>query len=243
MKVFTLDLTNDNVTLTAYLPDSSKEMPNYNNRRAILVIPGGAYRFCSDREAEPIALAYVGKGYAAFVLRYSLNEDAVFPKPLNDAEEAISIIRENADEWHIKPDQIAAIGFSAGGHLTAAVSTMGKVRPNAQILGYPCILKEIEDILPGPIPSLEKEVDSLTPPAFIFHAFEDSLVPVRHSLRYADALEKNNIPFEMHIYQKGYHGFSLATDLVYSTPESLEYNKHCDTWFEQSVTWLDNLFD
>ena len=89
MRNFTLDLTNENVTLTAYLPDKSREMPHMEKRKAILVLPGGAYKFCSDREAEPIAFKFMGKGYAAFILRYSLNENAQFPKPLDDAVDLV----------------------------------------------------------------------------------------------------------------------------------------------------------
>lgn len=243
MEVFTLNLTNENVTLTAYIPRQSPEMPNMAKRRAVLVIPGGAYKFCSDREGEPIALSFLAKGYAAFVLRYSLNEASAFPKPLNDAEEALELIRKNADEWFVDPDKISAIGFSAGGHLCAALSTMGRVRPNAQILGYPCILDTIGDILANPIPSLEKEVDELTPPAFIFSSSEDGCVPIMNSIEYSAALNKQGIPFEMHIYQKGYHGFSTAEKTVFARKEDYEYNSHCATWFDMCVTWLDKLFD
>lgn len=242
MKVFTLNLTNDNVTLTAYLPDSSPEMPNMDRRRAILVIPGGAYKFCSDRENEPIVFQFLAKGYAAFSLRYSLNEDSAFPKPLNDAEEALELIIKNADEWHVDPGKIAAIGFSAGGHLTAALSTMGRVRPAAQILGYPCILEKIGAILATPIPGLDREVDDRTPPAFIFAAYDDNAVPIENSLEYASALRKHSVPFEMHIYQTGYHGFSIADRQVYAKKEDLDNVSHCSTWVDQCMTWLDKLF-
>ena len=115
-------------------------MPNYKTRPAILVIPGDAYMMCSDREAEPIALSFLAKGYAAFVLRYSVGKGAAkFPRPLNDAEEAMELIISNAAEWGVEPEHIAAIGFSAGGHLCAALGTMGRVRPAACVLGYPCI--------------------------------------------------------------------------------------------------------
>ena len=242
MNVFTLNLTNENVTLTAYIPDLSPEMPNMDRKKAILVIPGGAYKFCSDREAEPVALKFLSMGFAAFILRYSLNEDSAFPKPLNDAEEAIELMRKNADEWHIYPDKIAAIGFSAGGHLTAAVSTMGRVRPNAQILGYPCILEKIGAILATPIPGLDKEVDDKTPPAFIFAAYEDGAVPIENSLEYARALRQKKVPFEMHIYQTGYHGFSTAEKAVYAKESDYEYNAHCKNWFDMCITWLEKLF-
>lgn len=79
MKLITLPLTNENVTLTAYLLEQSHEMPNTRIRPAILIFPGGSYRGCSDREAEPVAMAFLAEGYQAFVLRYSLNQNAAFP--------------------------------------------------------------------------------------------------------------------------------------------------------------------
>ncbi|MBR5111804.1 MAG: alpha/beta hydrolase, partial [Clostridia bacterium] len=222
--------------LVSYLLDDGKEHP------CILVIPGGAYKMCSDREAEPIAFAFMGKGYAAFILRYSLNENSAFPKPLDDATEAMRIIREHAQEWKIDPDRIAAIGFSAGGHLCAALSTMGEERPDAQILGYPCILEKIGAILATPIPGLDTEVDKKTPPAFIFASAEDNCVPIANSLTYAKALDEHKIPFEMHIFSQGWHGFSLADSTVYGNKEEVEYNEDCAAWFDLCISWLNKIF-
>ena len=242
MQNFVLNLSNEGVTLTAYIPDYSPEMPYLDKRKAILVIPGGAYKMCSDREAEPIAFAFMGKGYAAFILRYSLNENSAFPKPLDDATEAMRIIREHAQEWKIDPGRIAAIGFSAGGHLCAALSTMGDERPNAQILGYPCILEKIGAILATPIPGVDTEVDDKTPPAFIFASAEDNCVPIANSLAYAKALDEHKIPFEMHIFSQGWHGFSLADSTVYGNKEEVEYNEDCAAWFDLCISWLNKIF-
>lgn len=239
MKTEVFNLTNKDVTLTTYILDDSKEMPNWNRRPAMLVIPGGGYAFCSDREAEPIAMAFAAKGWNTFVLRYSIGKgNALFPRPLNDAEEAMDMIIKNAEEWHIDTERIAAIGFSAGGHLTAALSTMGRVRPNAAVLCYPCILDTMSTILADPIQGVDTEVDDKTPPTFIVSSREDGCVPIENSLRYADALEKAGIDFEMHIYSKGYHGFSLANDVVYSKKESFEYNRHMEGWFDLCITWF-----
>lgn len=242
MQNFVLNLTNENVTLTAYLPDYSPEMPYLDKRSAVLVIPGGGYYMCSDREAEPVAFGFLGSGFAAFILRYSLKENSAFPRPLDDAREALKIIREHAEEWRIDPQKIAAIGFSAGGHLTAALSTMSDERPNAQILGYPCILEKIGKILAEPIPGVDTEVDEKTPPAFIFASSEDECVPIINSLEYAKALDKYKIPFEMHIFSQGWHGFSRADDTVYGKDEEVEYNKDCNIWFDLCVRWLKKIF-
>lgn len=244
MKVFEIKLTNEPAKLTVYLPDKSPEMPHMDVRPAVLVIPGGGYSVCSDREAEPIAFSFIAKGYAAFILRYTVgqNKGYDFSMPLADVNEAMKVICENADEWGVDKEKIAAIGFSAGGHLCAAVSTMGDIRPAASILVYPCILEYMSKILAFPVPGLDDKVDDKTPPAFIVSAAEDNLVPIENSLAYASALNKRNIPFEMHIYEKGYHGFSLADRTVYSKAEA-DYCAHIRGWFDLCATWLSKRFE
>lgn len=242
MKFFEIKLTNALANLTVYLPDSSKEMPQSAVKPGVLVIPGGGYSFCSDREAEPVALAFAGKGYAAFVLRYTIGTEYDFSMPFADVNEAMKIIHDNAQEWNVDKNRIAAIGFSAGGHLCAAVSTMGDIRPNASILVYPCIVEEISEILAFPVPGLDEKVDAETPPAFIVAACEDNLVPIKNSLAYASALDKANIPFEMHIYEKGYHGFSLADENVYSKAEA-DYCAHIRGWFGLCIKWLEKRYE
>ncbi|KAA8746148.1 alpha/beta hydrolase [Paenibacillus sp. UASWS1643] len=241
MNLITIDLTNTNVTLTAYVLDSSHEMPNTHDRPAVLILPGGAYRACSDREAEPIAMAFLAEGYQAFTLQYSINQHAVFPKPLNDAEEALELIRENSSKWGIDPDKIAVCGFSAGGHLTASLGTMGKIRPNAMILGYPCILESMSSIFPAPVPGVDNAVDALTPPTFIFHTYEDQLVPVSNALTFADALNRAKVPFEMHIFTKGVHGLSLARPHTSGGLRSM-VDPAVAQWFRLCITWLSNIF-
>ncbi|MCQ2485385.1 MAG: alpha/beta hydrolase [Clostridia bacterium] len=239
-----INLTDDpDVTLTAYVCEPSEEMKNMYKRPAMLVLPGGAYRFCSDREAEPIVLEYVAKGYNAFVLRYSLNEKAEFPRPLDDAVKALKTIRANADKWYIEPEKVAVIGFSAGGHLAAALSTMGEEKPNACLLGYPCILKNMEKILPCPIPGLETEVSAETPPTFIFAASDDKCVPIENTLKYALELEKNKIPFEIHIFNEGGHGFSTGTKVVIADSDILSKYEPVKYWVQRSVDWLDSIFN
>ena len=238
----TYNLTDDpDVTLTAYISDISEEMKYANVKPAVLVIPGGAYKYCSDREAEPIALAYLAKGFNTFVLRYSLNDKAAFPTPLNDAEKALRFIRDNADEFHTCPDKIAVCGFSAGGHLAAAVSTMSDEKPDACILGYPCILDSTSPILAKPVESLDRYVTPNTPPTFIFAARDDGCVPIKNSLRYADKLDENGVGFELHIFSHGDHGFSLANDTV-CDKHGLEICKQNSYWLDRSAEWLKEIF-
>lgn len=244
MKTMVISLnSNPNVNLKAYVLDNSVELSNARIRPAVLIFPGGGYRVCSDREAEPVAMAYLAQGFNAFILTYSLNENAAFPKPLNDAEAALELIRNNSSEWGIDPGKIAVCGFSAGGHLAAALGTMGRLRPNALILGYPCILASMGEggVHPSPIPSCDEYVDDKTPPAFIFHTFEDELVPVENSIRFSEALNKARVPFEMHIFQRGCHGLSMANELTSSGLQRF-VNSDVAKWFDLSVCWLNNLF-
>ena len=243
MKLIEVKLSNELARLTVYIPDKSPEYAHRDICPGVLVIPGGGYSMCSDREAEPIAFSFIAKGYAAFILRYTTGRDKGydFSMPFADVNEAMKVIHENAEEWGVDKEKIAAIGFSAGGHLCAAVSTMGDIRPAASILVYPCILESMSSILAFPVPGLEDKVDEKTPPAFIVSACADNLVPIENSLAYASALNKKNIPFEMHIYEKGYHGFSLADRTVYSKAEA-DYCAHIRGWFDLCATWLSKRF-
>lgn len=233
--------TDEKVTLSTYLLDPSDEMANAKVRPAVMIFPGGGYRILSDREAEPIAMMFLSQGYHAFVLRYSIRENATFPKPLRDAEEALELVRTHAVEWYIDPDRIAVCGFSAGGHLAAALGTMGRIRPNALILGYPAILERTSSNVTSGVPSLEKQVDKNTPPSFIFSTANDSLVPVENSLKFAAALDLAKVPFELHIFQDGTHGLSLAKPHT-SNGISKLVNPAMATWMELCLSWLEKLF-
>ncbi|HEY4692229.1 MAG TPA: alpha/beta hydrolase [Bellilinea sp.] len=242
MKTETIQLTADpNVTLMTYLHQPSEALPNMAARRAVLICPGGSYLYCSDREGEPIALAFMAAGYQAFVLRYSVGEFAAFPRPLMDAENALELIRARAEEWQVDPGKIAACGFSAGGHLAAALGTMGRVRPNALILAYPCILDSMSASLSKPIPSLEREVTSQTPPTFIWATAADERVPVENSLEFAAALNHARVPFEIHVYQNGAHGLALATHVT-SAGQAHHVDADAAKWLDLCLAWLDHQF-
>lgn len=153
MDIIKHNFTDDGrVNLTIYIPHRSPEL-HQHLRPLVLVFPGGGYGFCSDREAEPIALSYNAAGFNAAVLRYSINPHSSYPNPLVDASKAVKYIRDNAEMLHTDKDKIAVCGFSAGGHLAAWLATQwnneeiaklagcenGENQPNAAILGYPVI--------------------------------------------------------------------------------------------------------
>ncbi|MCF7925358.1 MAG: alpha/beta hydrolase [Candidatus Izimaplasma sp.] len=236
MKHQVITLKNSKATLTTYIHDFSEEMKDMTKRKAILILPGGGYQFCSDREAEPIALSYNQAGFQAFVLRYTLHDEGTFEDSLTDAFNALKMIKQNADKWFINPNHIAVIGFSAGGHLAAHLSNHKSLRPNACLLGYPAILTE-KTMWPYPTPT----VDEKNPPTFIFHTFKDEVVPVAHSLYYAGECDQHNVPFEHHIFNEGPHGLSLATlEVANKRPDMIQ--PRFQVWLELSIGWLNSVF-
>ncbi len=224
------------VSLTAYVQDVEGEF-GFQERPAMLVLPGGGYTMCSDREADPVATAYLKAGYQAFILRYTVKEYGRWPNPLNDYEEAMELIQARAEEWHVQADKIAVVGFSAGGHLAACAATVAKNRPAAAVLVYPAILKEIVDACQPGMPYPAEHVSEKTPPCFIVAARDDSIVPVRNAIRFMEALAEHQITFESSIYSYGNHGFSTAE-------EHLVGNTVCrrlPRWVADSIQWLEEV--
>lgn len=255
------------VTLTSYIAGTSPEMPFNNKRKAILVIPGGGYGFCSDREGEPIALTYLSAGFNTFVLTYSVSSkgDARWPNPLVEASAAMKYIRDHAEEFHVDPDYVFVIGFSAGGHLAASLGTLwnddeiektlgmekGYNRPTGMILSYPVISGlgyahrgSFDNILGERKNdedarrelSLEYCVTEKTVPAFIWSTATDTTVPIQNSILFAQALAEAGTPFEMHVYPIGSHGASLGNPIVgWAKPSALT------AWVEDSIRWMNSV--
>jgi acetyl esterase/lipase len=224
-----------NPTITLFFPPKEKA-----NGAAVVICPGGGYaRLSIDHEGDNIAQWFNELGITGIVLKYRLPSDAIMQNknvgPLQDVQEAIRIVRRNSKEWNLDENKIGVIGFSAGGHLASTASTHfnEKVyeydgtsgRPDFSILLYPVITmnKEIthggsRTNLLGENPdeklvehfSNELQVTSETPPTFIAHAADDKTVPIQNSINYFLSLKKNNVPSELHIYEKGGHGFGLA---------------------------------
>lgn len=229
-----------NVTLTAYLQPVANEFKNILKRPAIIVMPGGGYQFCSDREADPVAFQYLKAGYQVFILRYSIKEDAKWPNPLEDYEQAMELIRSKAKEWNVYEDKIAVIGFSAGGHLAASTATMSINRPNAAILGYAATMgetiKQCEQTAPDTISAINRN----TCPCFIFATRDDNVVPIKNSINFISALIEHDISFESHIYSYGPHGFSTG-DSSLMEPNT-EISNRAPGWLNDSIEWLKEVF-
>jgi acetyl esterase/lipase len=241
MRVITETVGENGAELTSYVQSDSEVLSNASVRPAVLIFPGGAYQRCSDREAEPVALAYLAEGFNAFVLRYSVGPDATFEEALSDAQSALTAVRDRAADWRIDPTKIAVVGFSAGGHLAASLGTVSELKPDALVLGYPVILGSMGERMRTPIPDAAEHVDATTPPTFLFATRDDATVPIENSLAFARALDRAGIAFEAHLYRSGAHGLSLAKPLT-SDGEADWVNAPAQAWFAQSVDFLRSLW-
>lgn len=201
---------------------------------------GGYGMLAFNHEGFAIARWLNDNGIAGIILKYRLPSDIIMKDksvgPLQDTQEAMRIIRRNASEWKINPLKIGVIGFSAGGHLASTISThySEKVyemkdtisaRPDFSLLIYPVISFDTSITHAGSRKNLigrnpsedavshfsnELQITEKTPPAFLVHSADDKVVPVNNSIVYFEGLQKNNIPSELHIYQKGGHGYGLS---------------------------------
>lgn len=236
MKTTVITLSQErNVTLTCYIQHIYSERVDVVKRPAMLVLPGGGYQYCSDREADPAAFPYLAAGYQVFVLEYSVKEHSRWPQPLEDYEQAVELIKSKADEWEIDTSRIAVIGFSAGGHLAAAAATMSRNRPAACILGYPVITEETAEVYCQTAPGILENVDEKTCPCFVFSSRTDGTVPINDTVRLIDALTKHDIPYECHIYAFANHGFTTCESCVQN--RSWICTRTPD-WVRDSIEWL-----
>ncbi len=235
--------------LIAYLPAKP-------NGTAVIICPGGGYSILAlDNEGTLVAKKFAEMGVTAFVLKYRLPSDLIMEDkstgPLQDALQAIYLVRKNAGVWGVDPGKIGIMGFSAGGHLAGSLSVHYKdlkiqnpenisLRPDFSVLMYGVIslgeythngsLKRLLGENPTDAQrryfSSELQVNAQTPIAFLVHANNDATVPVKNSIMYNEALTKNKVAAEMHIYPLGGHGFGL-------------YNKTTkDDWFERLKNWM-----
>ena len=237
-------------TLTVFLAPAG----NSNGASVIICPGGGYGALVIDREGYRVAEAFNKIGVSAFVLKYRLPSDKIMRDrsigPLQDAQQAIKTIRERSVEWKIDPEKIGIMGFSAGGHLAATAGTHfdstfidnpshTSLRPDYMILVYP-VISLLDKVghkgsginLLGTAPLQEKvsyfsnelQVKKTTPPAFLTHAGDDTVVSVDNSIQFYQALNRNGVPADLHIYAKGEHGYLKEPDF--------------QEWFERVSAWL-----
>lgn len=240
-------------TLAIYLPHEIKP----NGTSVLILPGGGYSHLSIDKEGAKVAKWFNSLGITAFVLKYRLPSDLIMKDktigPLQDAQEAMRFIRKNANQWGLDSDKIGVIGFSAGGHLASTLSTQYNdavyktdntisARPSFSLLIYPVICmtnivthKGSQTNLLGTNPSQElidkfsneKRVTPETPHAFLVHATDDTVVPSENSINYYLALKKNKVSAELHLYEKGGHGFGLGVK-----DTSQFWTKDCVEWLK-----------
>lgn len=229
---------------------------------AVLICPGGGYRFLSDREAAPIADAFTRMGCHAYVVGYDTNRPRLGFTPVRQLAQALQQAADEASSRGFDAKKIFLCGFSAGAHLAATLGVYwydpavtglpktGLVRPAGLILAYPVITMG-EYAHPGSrqmltggsdglahIFSLEKHVGSATPPTFLWQTATDEKVPVQNSLLFVQALLAAGIPCEYHMYPYGPHGMSLATPAVADPADGVPADEHIAGWLQQCEQWL-----
>lgn len=247
-------------TLTAYLPPADKA----NGTAVVICPGGGYSIVAIDHEGFKVAEKFNEMGVAAFVLKYRIpdkkNQTDPSIAPLQDAQQAILTVRANAKKWNIDPARIGIMGFSAGGHLASTAGTHFErslindpdhvsVRPDFMLLIYPVISADIAITHSGSFKNLlganaseeqlnlfsnEKQVTAKTPPAFLVHASDDGGVSPNNSIVFYQALLKNKIPAELHIYQNGGHGFGM-----HNATTKDEWMERCKNWLDKNG-WLKN---
>ncbi|RZA00046.1 MAG: alpha/beta hydrolase [Sphingobacteriaceae bacterium] len=237
--------------LEVYLPEKDKA-----NGAAVILIPGGSYKvIVFAGEGRRSAAELVKQGLTVFILKYRLPNDSMMVDktigPLQDAQQAVKIVRENAAKYGVDANKVGVIGFSAGGHLASTIAThfqkavidnanATNLRPDFVGLVYPVISmqdnlthKDSRKNLLGATPTKEQidlysnelQVDSKTPPTFLVHAGDDRVVLVDNSIAFYQHLIKAGVPAEMHLFPKGGHGFG---------------GQPIDMWVGPLVKWMQN---
>ena len=217
MKTEVLTLNKErNVTLTTYIQDCGEGFGCVAKRPAVLILPGGAYQMCSDREADPVAFAFAKAGYHVFIncrqniaLLHSLQDEilscggtcTLLPGDVGDPSQVKSMFCQIENK-------IAVIGFSAGGHLATAAATLAQNRPNAAILGYAVTSQHVQACNPN-APETISAVDRKTPPCFVFATRTDSMVPINNSIDFMCYYDGCILLFQQPMGSMGRYGWRM----------------------------------
>ncbi len=255
----------DYARVETYLISHSEEIA-IEKRPMVIICPGGAYCFTSEREAEMFAIKWNSYGYQAMVVWYSVRP-AVYPTALLELATAVQLAKSHAKEWDVDPEQIFVQGSSAGGHLAASYGMFwnksfvakalnadsAQLKIRGMILNYPVITsgpyahrESFENLLGDAYEekksemSLENQVSTDTPPAFLWTTNQDGLVPAENAIFLALAMRKAGIPVELHMYMKGDHGLGLATPLTMDrNGNAVELS--CESWFGLAYSWTQEI--
>ena len=231
MKEKTIILNKErNVVLTCF--------PVGQNKPAVLICPGGGYNECSVSEGKPVAEKFNSLGFNAFVLCYSVGKNYKWPYPLEDFENAMAYIKANGKQFSVDTEHIVAAGFSAGGHLVSYAASKAENKPYAAIILYGAAKAQTINYTAPDAPDAVEAVNLYTCPCFLAASRNDWIVPVNNTLEYVEALNKNYIDYELHIYGYSMHGFSIGEEVGAKPPL---FCSRVGDWVEESVSWINDL--
>lgn len=254
-------------SLCCYIADPYQANPD-GKRRAMMILPGGGYHQISEREAEPIAFKFLSMGYNAFILKYSPQKfyNVYYPTQLLQSLSGVRYIKENSEELHVDNSFVGIIGFSAGGHLCGltglkyndrdllnimqcgidlkprvmglcyAVSCSGEFASIGSMRNIANNDEELVEKL-----SLNKLVTEDSPPVFIWHTAEDKIVHSMNSLLVAQEYARRNLSYELHIFKKGPHAMSLATELSNDAGKPELVDEKTAVWMQLLETFLNRV--
>ncbi|MGI6713884.1 MAG: alpha/beta hydrolase [Bacilli bacterium] len=256
-------VTGKEATLSIYLCSESKEIP-HRGRPALLILPGGGYSFCSDREAEPVALRFMSEGFNCFVLRYTCAKP--YPLPQKEVAIAMKYIHDHHQQFNLRPFCTSIVGFSAGGHLAASYGLLYAhfakefkadeliLRPFSLVLSYPVITMKkyahsgtaqviTDNFKPDLVNllSVEKNVTPIYPPTYIWTTKTDTCVPPENSLMLVEKFKKENILHRFDLFDDGWHGGSLCNRGVYSEDIDISHCHANQIWVNNAVDFIYSL--
>lgn len=240
-----------------------------NDRPAVIIVPGGSYLYCSDREKLPVAFKFLAEGYQVFVLEYHVGDESDYPTPFIDLANAVKHIKDNSETYAINKGDITVVGFSAGGHLVGTYGALTKnerfqrdmgmtyedLKIHQMVLGYPAVnLKPIADAIQhykafdivgklfttyDEIKDGKAQAHKDMPKTFVFHSLDDPTVPAIHVVDYVEHLVKVGVNVEFHMFNEGGHGYSTGDGL--SILDDGTFPTRVKEWLGLCFNWLESV--
>ncbi|MCC4328334.1 alpha/beta hydrolase [Limosilactobacillus reuteri] len=235
MEIKSVNLDQPYSSLDIYHSNTDKALPG------LVILPGGSYNQIMERDSERVALTFATHAWQTFVVRYPVVEHKNYEEAKIAVHQAFEYIVNHANELDVDVDRLGIIGFSAGGQIAAAYSNEKLTHARFAALGYPVIQPLIDERMGVTTENVAELVHPQTPPTFMWGSAKDELTPfVDHLQVYADALIKNDIPYELHEFGTGGHGIALANEYT-GIVNNDRVDNHMGKWFPLFLEWLTEL--